>query len=75
MTSAESALPELLPVVRGLSRADKLRLIAVLAGDLAREEGVAGLEEGAAYPIWTPYHAEDAAATLLRVLEEDSAAP
>jgi len=34
-------LKELLPAIHSLPRADKLRLIHLLAGDVAREEGIA----------------------------------
>ena len=40
----------------------------LLVFDLAREEGVALLQPDEDYPIWTPYNAFDAAATLLNVL-------
>jgi hypothetical protein len=74
MTPTENALPELVPAVRALSRADKLRLIQLLVVELAREEGVPLIEVGASYPVWTPHHAFDAAAVLLRELEAGGAA-
>jgi hypothetical protein len=75
MKPTEDHLPQLLPAVRSLPRADKLRLMQLLVVDLAREEGVPLLEVGTPYPIWTPYHAYDAAATLLHVLEESETIP
>ncbi len=62
-------LTELLPAVRELPRADKLRLIHFLVVDLAQEEGVPLPATGAEYPIWTPLNAFEAAETLLQVLE------
>jgi len=67
-------LNELLPSLHGLPRADKLRLIQLLAADVAREDEVALPDTGRAYPVWSPHEAFDGAATLLRVLEEEKAA-
>lgn len=64
-------ITELLPQVQALPRADKLRLMQLLVFELAREEGVALLQPDEDYPIWTPYNAFDAAATLLNVLKEE----
>ncbi len=63
------SLAELLPAVRVLPRADKLRLLHFLVVDLAREEGVPLLATDAEYPIWTPLNAFQAAETLLQMLE------
>ena len=63
------SLAELLPSVRALPRSEKFRLIQELIVDLARDEG---LTEGE-YPVWSPYDAHEAAATLLRLLEQDKA--
>jgi hypothetical protein len=71
MTTA-NGLPDLLPILHALPRADKLRLIEFLAGELVREEGI---EPGVSYPLWTPHHAFDAAAVLLRELENEGPAP
>ena len=64
------SLSELLPMVQTLPRADKMRLIQFLVVDLAREEGVPLVEVGTPYPIWSPYDAFGAAATLLKMLDE-----
>lgn len=69
------SLADLVPSVQVLPRTDKLRLVQFLITDLAREEGVSLIEADAAYPIWTPYHAFDAAATLMRALEAEETAP
>ena len=66
---------ELLPTLHALPRADKLRLIQVLAADVAREDGITPDDAERAYPVWSPYEAFDGAATLLRLLDEQKAAP
>ena len=63
------SLAELLPSVQALPRSDKFRLVQELIAELAQEEG---LTEGE-YPIWSPYDAYEAAATLMQLLEEDKA--
>jgi len=69
------SLVDLLPTVRALPRADKLRLMHLLIAELAREEGIPLVEEQGSYPIWTPYNAFDAAATLWQALDQKTAAP
>ncbi len=66
-------LIDLLPSLRELDRADKLRAMQFLIIELAREEG-ALLKPDMAYPIWSPYNAFEAANTLLDVLKADKAA-
>ena len=61
-------LTELLPVLRELSRADKLRVMQFLVLELAKEEDPL-LTPEVSYPIWSPYEAFDAAAVLLDVLK------
>jgi len=61
------SLTTVLPSVRALPRKDKFRLMQELLAELSQEEG---LEEGE-YPIWSPYDAHEAAATLLQLLEQD----
>ena len=65
-------LNELLPSLHALPRADKLRLIQLLAADVASEDGITAAAN-ATYPVWSPHEAFDGAATLLRVLEEEEA--
>ena len=67
-------LNELLPSLHALPRADKLRLIQLLAVDVASEDGIAPADVGTTYPVWSPHEAFDGAATLLRVLEQGKAA-
>jgi hypothetical protein len=61
------SVTELLPTLRELSRADKLRVMHFLVEELARAED-ALLTPGASYPVWSPYDAHEAAKTLLGVL-------
>lgn len=63
------SLTELVPAVKMLPRADKLRLMQFLVIDLAQEEGVPLLAADAEYPIWTPLNAFEAAETLLQMLQ------
>jgi hypothetical protein len=66
---------EVLPSVRALSRIDKLRLIQVLAEDLAQAEETTPFAAGQSYPVWSPHQAYDAAAVLLRELEAEGSRP
>lgn len=59
---------ELLEELQKLNRADKLRVIQILANDLASEEPY--FIPGATYEILTPYDNEGAAETLLKMLGE-----
>ena len=67
---------ELLPLVKRLTRPDKLRLMQALLYDLAQDEGVnlsdpaALLQAEQTYPIWSPTTAYSAADILLRTLNE-----
>lgn len=63
-------LTELVPSVRELPRADKLRLMQFLVVDLAEDEGVPLLDTNAEYPVWTPINAFEAAETLTEMLIE-----
>jgi hypothetical protein len=67
-------LDEMLPSLQALRREDKLRLIELLAADVARQEGLTPPEGEGAHAIWSPYSAFDGAATLLRALDEEKAA-
>ena len=63
------SLAELLPAVQALPRSDKVRLVQELVAELAQSEGLTAGE----YPIWSPYDAHEAAATLMQLLEQDKA--
>jgi hypothetical protein len=60
---------ELMPTLLELNRADKLRVMQLLANELAKEEGVF-FQDGAEYPVWSPYHSFEAADVLSKLLEE-----
>ena len=69
------SIQELLPTIRNLSHADKLRLVQCLVADLAHEEGILSTaEQQPVYDVWTPLHAYDAAASLLQALEQEKSA-
>ncbi len=61
------SLVELLPSIQALPRSEKFLLVQELVAELAQEEGLAEGE----YPVWSPYDAHEAAATLLQLLEQD----
>jgi hypothetical protein len=65
-------LSEMLPTLHALPRPEKWRLVQLMVADLAREEEMSSIEAGGAYPIWSPYHAFDAADALLKVLGEEA---
>jgi hypothetical protein len=65
-------LPDILPAIQSLPVADKLRLIQVLASEVAREEGIAIDASQQVVPIWSQFDAASGAATLLRVLQGES---
>jgi hypothetical protein len=60
-------LAELIPEAMSLSRIDKLRLIQILAEDLAGDEG-RGIVAGQSYEVWSPYSAFQAADVMLHAL-------
>jgi hypothetical protein len=52
-----------------LSRIDKLRVIRMLAEQVASEE--ASMFIAREYEVWSPYNSADAAHTLTQLIEED----
>jgi hypothetical protein len=62
-----SALAELIPQAKSLSRVDKLRLIQLLAEELASDEGGA-IKANQSYPVWSPDSAFNAADVMLQSL-------
>lgn len=74
LQSAIMTLAEMLPTIQTLPRGDKLRLIQLLAADVARDEGIALDVADTTVPIWSPHDSFQGAATLLRVLDEDKVA-
>jgi len=65
------SLSDLLPTIQALPRSDKLRLIQLLAADMAREERAVADLADKTVPVWSPHDAFEGAATLLRALEQD----
>jgi hypothetical protein len=65
---------DLLTELRRLSRAEKLQAIRVLINDLAASEEEL-LIPGMPYEIWSPYDDADAAATLMKLLDEYQSDP
>jgi len=63
-------LSEILPTIRLLLRGEKLRLIQLLAADVADDDGIALDVAGKTIPVWSPHDSFDGAATLLRVLDD-----
>jgi hypothetical protein len=66
-----SALAGLIPEAKSLSRADKLRLIQLLAEDLAGDE-TGEINAGQSYAVWSPDHAFDAADVMLQALANEA---
>lgn len=62
------AITELLPTLRDLSRADKLKVIQFLIAELTKEEEPV-LEPGATYKVWSPLNSHEAAHKLAQLLE------
>lgn len=65
---------ELLPKLQALPRVEKLRAVQFLIGEIAREEELQPFTSGAAYSVWSPYNASEAAATLQDLLEQEKRA-
>ena len=68
-----SALAELIPQAKSLSRVDKLRLIQLLAQELASDEG-ADIKANQSYAVWSPDSAFDAAGVMLQALANEGRA-
>ena len=62
-------MTQLLPELRKLKRGEKLFVMQFLVSELAQEENEL-IQPDVAYPVWSPYDAFDAAATMLNVLHE-----
>ena len=61
---------ELMPLLRQLSRAEKLHVMQCLVSDLAQDESDL-IRQDMSYPIWSPYDAFEAADTMLKVLASE----
>lgn len=66
-------LADILPRIQSLPREEKLRLIQLLAADVAREEAVPDQPADQTISLWSPHDAFEGAAALLRVLDHDEA--
>ena len=64
---------ELLPTLKNLPRADKLKVIQFLITELAREEEPT-LQPGATYSLWSPLNSHEAAHKLSQLLESEQEA-
>lgn len=64
------SLTELLPDLKELNRADKLRAMQFLLAEIAKDEEVL-LLPGAEYPVWSPHDADEAAQSLLAALQAE----
>ena len=62
-------MTQILPELRKLKRGEKLYIMQFLVSELAQEENEL-IQPGVAYPIWSPYDAFDAAAKMLKALQE-----
>ena len=70
-TGSRMSPQELIPALRELPRVEKLRLVQFLVNELTREAALTPLEPHAEYPVWSPYDANEAAETLLKMLEQE----
>lgn len=62
---------ELISTLQGLSRADKFYVMQVLLSDLAQQETDL-IQPDQSYPVRSPYDADEAADTMLKVLQAAS---
>jgi hypothetical protein len=65
-----SVLAELIPEAKSLSRVDKLRLIQLLAEELAGDEG-SNIRANQSYAVWSPDSAFHAADVMLQALANE----
>ena len=66
-------LSDLLPEAKSLSRTDNVRLIQLLAGDFAGDDG-RGIRPDQAYAVWSPDQELDPADVMLRALAAEGCA-
>ncbi|MGB0562321.1 MAG: hypothetical protein ACPGVO_11020 [Spirulinaceae cyanobacterium] len=59
---------ELISTLKELSRPDKFYIMQLLIAELAQQEREL-IQPGQAYPVWSPYGADQAAHTMLDVLQ------
>lgn len=63
---------ELQSAIKPLPRLERFQLMQWMMAELAQEEAALMLQPGAAYPIWSPYDAYDAAETLWHELQKET---
>ena len=63
-------IAELLPTLRNLPRAEKLKVMQFLVAELANEEEPT-LQPGAIYSLWSPLNSHEAAHKLSQLLESE----
>jgi hypothetical protein len=64
---------DLFPTLRGLTRAEKLKIMQFLIAELAKEEEPT-LQAGATYSLWSPVNSHEAAHKLGQLLESSRTA-
>lgn len=65
------SVTELLPALKTLSRAEKLKVMQFLVQELATEEEVSPLQAGVTYQVWSPLNSHKAAQALATLLEDE----
>ncbi|WP_254568497.1 hypothetical protein [Oscillatoria sp. HE19RPO] len=60
---------ELISTLRALSRSDQFYIMQILLSELAQQE-TSLIQSEQSYPVWSPYGADEAADTMLKVLQE-----
>jgi hypothetical protein len=66
-------LHEMMPALHALPRYEKLRVIQLMAADIACEDAGALMERDHAHAVWSPHDAFDGAQALLRALDAEKA--
>ncbi|MCT7983693.1 hypothetical protein NG796_10325 [Laspinema sp. A4] len=61
---------ELISTLRSLSRSDQFYIMQILLSELAQQE-TSLIQSEQSYPVWSPYSADEAADTMLKVIEKE----
>ena len=64
------SLTELIPLVNNLSQSDKLSLFKLLARQIRADAELRVIFSASEYPIWSPYHATEAANILMHMIQD-----
>jgi hypothetical protein len=70
MSTADISTADLFPTLKGLPRADKLKVMRFLITELERE-GEPTLQPGATYSLWSPLNSHAAVHKLAQLLESE----